>query len=109
MHRFAGPAAGTRYALAIDDIVDERALARQIARVIARARIAAGLSQSELAARMATAQSFVARLESGRVLPTTMTLVKIANATGASLRLDLVLPAGSCEAADWHKADPHAS
>jgi predicted transcriptional regulator len=53
-----------------------------IARAIIAARAHAGLSQAELAARMATSQPFVARLEGGRTLPSMRTLLKIAEATG---------------------------
>src|SRR3954451_11135877 len=56
--------------------------ALQVARAIMQARTAARLSQAELASRMRTSQSFVARFESGRSLPSTMTLVKVARATG---------------------------
>jgi transcriptional regulator with XRE-family HTH domain len=53
-----------------------------IARAIIAARAHAGLSQAELAARMQTSQSFVARLESGRTLPSMRTLLRVAEATG---------------------------
>ena len=51
-------------------------------RAIIAARAHAGLSQAELAARMATSQPFVARLEGGRTLPSMRTLLKVAEATG---------------------------
>jgi transcriptional regulator with XRE-family HTH domain len=51
------------------------------------ARTAAGLTQLQLAKRMRTSQSVVARLEGGRVLPSTRTLEKIAKATGTELRI----------------------
>jgi transcriptional regulator with XRE-family HTH domain len=47
-----------------------------------RARLRAGLSQAELAARMGTSQSTIARLESGQTLPSTKTLLRCAEATG---------------------------
>jgi transcriptional regulator with XRE-family HTH domain len=53
-----------------------------IARAIIAARAHAGLSQAELARRMATSQPFVARLESGRTLPSLRTLLRVAEATG---------------------------
>lgn len=53
-----------------------------IARAIIAARAHAGLSQAELAARMETSQPAVARLESGRTLPSMRTLLKVAEATG---------------------------
>jgi ribosome-binding protein aMBF1 (putative translation factor) len=53
------------------------------------ARIRAGLTQAELAARMKTTQSVIARLESGRVRPSTSTLQKYAAATGSRLKIIL--------------------
>ena len=53
-----------------------------IAHAIISARTQAGLSQAELAERMDTSQPFVARLESGRTLPSMRTLLKVAEATG---------------------------
>ena len=58
-----------------------------IARAVIEARARAELTQSELAERMATTQSVVARLESGRILPSARTLQKIARATGTRLRI----------------------
>jgi DNA-binding XRE family transcriptional regulator len=57
----------------------EFALAREL--IAARAR--AGLSQAQDAERMGTSQSTVARLESGRTLPSMRTLARYANATGS--------------------------
>jgi ribosome-binding protein aMBF1 (putative translation factor) len=54
---------------------------------IANARRRAGLSQAELARRMKTTQSTVARLESGRGQPSTRTLVRFAKATGHRLKI----------------------
>ena len=54
---------------------------------VARARMRARLTQAELAERMATTQSVVARLESGRVCPSTRTLERVARATGTRLRI----------------------
>lgn len=54
---------------------------------IAKARRRAGLSQAELARRMNTTQSTVARLESGRGQPSTRTLLRFAKATGHKLRI----------------------
>ena len=58
-----------------------------LARSLIKARTRAQLTQAELAARMATTQSVVARLESGRVYPSTRTLEKVARATGTRLRI----------------------
>jgi len=54
-----------------------------------RARLRAGLSQVELAERMGTSQSAIARLESGRTLPSAKTLIRFAEATGSKVELRL--------------------
>ena len=54
---------------------------------VAKARQRAGLSQAELAKRMKTTQSMIARLESGRGLPSTRTLGRFAKATGYRLKI----------------------
>jgi len=61
----------------------------EIATELIRARLRAGLSQAELAERMRTSQSTVARLESGKTLPSTKTLVRFAEATGSKIELRL--------------------
>lgn len=71
------------YATAYEALEDEFSLAS--AMIAARSR--AGLTQEELADRMQTKQSVVARLESGHVMPTTRTLEKIAKATGSKLKI----------------------
>ena len=55
-----------------------------------RARIAAGLTQAEVAARTGTTQSAIARLEGGAVSPTVETLRKYAKAVGKRLRVEMV-------------------
>lgn len=61
-----------------------------IARELIAARTRAGLSQAEVAERMGTSQSTIARLESGRTLPSLRTLERYANTTGngAFVRLE---------------------
>ena len=54
---------------------------------VAKARARAGLSQAQLAKRMKTTQSTIARLESGRGLPSTRTLARFAKATGHRLKI----------------------
>ncbi len=54
-----------------------------LARELIAARDRAGLTQSELAERMHTTQSTIARLESGRTLPSMRTLARFAEATGS--------------------------
>ena len=50
-----------------------------------RARAAANLTQAELAARIGTTQSAIARLEGGRLSPSVRTLRRYAEATGSRL------------------------
>ena len=59
------------------------------ANMVIGARAHANLSQAELAERMGTSQSAIARLESGRFKPSTRTLEKLAAATGMRLRIVL--------------------
>ena len=59
------------------------------AQMVIGARAHANLSQAELAERMGTSQSAIARLESGRIKPSTRTLEKLAAATGMRLRIVL--------------------
>lgn len=60
-----------------------------IASELIRARLRTGLSQAELAARMGTSQSAIARLESGQTLPSTKTLLRFAEATNSKIKLRL--------------------
>lgn len=55
----------------------------ELAREFIAARTRAGLTQSELAERMQTTQSTIARLESGRTMPSMRTLARYAEATGS--------------------------
>jgi len=66
-----------------DALEEEFALAS--AMIAARSR--AGLTQEQLAAKMKTTQSTIARLESGKALPSARTLQRIAEATGSKLRI----------------------
>lgn len=58
-----------------------------LAEAIAKARGRAGLTQEEVAQRMQTTQSNIARLEAGRTIPSTRTLKKFAAAIGARLNI----------------------
>lgn len=62
---------------AYDALADEFDLARELI----AARVRAGLTQAEVAERMGTTQSVVARLESGAQMPSVNTLLKFAKAT----------------------------
>jgi len=66
---------------------------------VAKARARAGLSQAELARRMKTTQSTIARLESGRGRPSTRTLDRFAKATGHRLKISFVPMKGASETA----------
>ena len=59
----------------------------EIARAVITARTTAGLTQEQLAERMDTTQSVIARLEGGRTRPSTQTLEKLAAATGTRLKI----------------------
>jgi DNA-binding XRE family transcriptional regulator len=65
------------------EIPDELA----VARAMIHARETAGLTQEEVAGRMKTSQSAVARLESGRAFPSLNTLKKYAKATNHRLSI----------------------
>ena len=71
------------YKAAYDALEEEYTLAA----ALIQARAAANLTQGELAQRMNTTQTAIARLESGRIKPTTRTLEKLAEATGLRLRI----------------------
>jgi transcriptional regulator with XRE-family HTH domain len=71
------------YKAAYDGLEDEFRLGHALIEV----RTAAGLSQSQLARRMKTSQSYIARIESGRVRPSTDALERFAQATRTRLRI----------------------
>ena len=66
---------------------DELAPEFRLARALIEARTNAGLTQAQMAERMQTTQSVVARLESGRAHPSTRTLEKFAQAAGLRLKI----------------------
>jgi ribosome-binding protein aMBF1 (putative translation factor) len=71
------------YVKAYNALVDEFSLAK----AMIEARAHAGLTQEQLAERMHRTQAVIARLESGRVKPSTRTLERLATATGMRLRI----------------------
>ena len=71
------------YKGAYDAIAEEFDLAR----ALIEARTAAGLSQSQLARRMKTSQSYIARIEGGKVRPSSDALERFAQATRTRLRI----------------------
>jgi ribosome-binding protein aMBF1 (putative translation factor) len=58
-----------------------------LAQAMIQARANADLTQAQLAERMHTTQGVIARLESGRVQPSTRTLQRLADATGMRLKI----------------------
>lgn len=62
----------------------------QIVEALVRARIEGNMSQAELAKRMGTTQSAIARLEGGGVSPSLTTLRRYAAAAGLKLEINLV-------------------
>ena len=60
-----------------------------IAEALIRARAEADMTQEEVARKMQTSQSYIAKLESGRVSPSMKALQRYAAATGARLRISL--------------------
>lgn len=68
-----------------------------LASMLIEARVNAKFSQAQLAKRMGTSQSTIARLESGAAKPSLSTLERFAKATGTRLRVTLepIKPAGA--------------
>jgi DNA-binding XRE family transcriptional regulator len=58
-----------------------------LASSLIKARAEADMTQEQVAKAMGTTQAVVARLESGRVLPSTRTLERFAKATHSRLRI----------------------
>ncbi|MBI4799938.1 MAG: helix-turn-helix transcriptional regulator [Desulfarculus sp.] len=54
---------------------------------VIKARIDANLTQQQLAEKMGTTQSVIARLESGGTTPSLTTLKKLAKATGTKIKI----------------------
>lgn len=58
-----------------------------LAEALIEARSRADMTQDQVAKAMGTTQAVVARLESGRTMPSTRTLERFAKATGTRLRI----------------------
>ncbi len=58
-----------------------------LAGALIEARSRAEMTQEQVAAAMGTTQAVIARLESGRTMPSTRTLERFARATGMRLRI----------------------
>jgi len=74
------------FVAAYDALEEEFALAEAL--IMARAQ--ADMTQEDVAEKMGTTQAVIARLESGRSMPSTRTLTRFADATGTQLRISFV-------------------
>src|SRR5579863_8558073 len=72
-----------KYVETYDALEDEFA----VAAALIKARSEAAMTQEEVARAMGTTQAVVARLESGRTMPSTRTLERFAKATHTRLRI----------------------
>ena len=68
---------------AVREAYEEHAYEFEIASALIRARTDAGLTQDEVAERMGTTQSAIARLEGGSQLPSMKSIIRYASAIGA--------------------------
>lgn len=73
-----------------DEAVANATLALRMAELFYEARTGAGLTQTELAARMGTTQPTIARIEGGGRVPTVEMLERLAAAVGQRLKVALV-------------------
>lgn len=86
--------AQNKYPIPADEQVEyeqayaEATLAGELAELVYRLRVDAGLTQTELARRMGTTQSSIARIEAGGSLPSMAVLAKLSRATGTPLHLN---------------------
>jgi DNA-binding XRE family transcriptional regulator len=72
-----------RFVAAYEALEEEFALAASLI----RARALANMTQEQVAQVMGTTQAQVAKMESGRTMPSTRTLQRFAEATGTRLRI----------------------
>src|SRR5450432_1125996 len=72
-----------KFKAAYDALEEEFALAS----ALIEARAIADMTQEQVAEAMGTTQTVIARLESGRAMPSTRTLERFAKATGTRLRI----------------------
>ena len=70
-----------------DRAYEAATLAGELAELVCAVRTRAGLTQTELARRMGTTQSSIARIEGGGSLLTVDMLARLSRATGTPLRL----------------------
>lgn len=72
-----------------DQAAADMELRLHLAELVYDARIAAGLTQAELAQRMGTRQPVISQIENGEQVPTVAMLDRVARATGKTLRISL--------------------
>ena len=84
-----------RYVAAYNALEEEFALAS----AMIKARAEADMTQEQVATAMGTTQAVIARLESGKVLPSTRTLERFAKATRTRLRISFARETISRQAA----------
>ena len=72
-----------KYKRAYEDMEEEFTLAR----TLIKARVDAGLTQAQVARRMKTSQAAIARMEGGKVKPSTSSLERYAKALNKRLRI----------------------
>jgi len=84
-----------KYVAAYDALGEEFALAS----AMIKARADADMTQAQVAKAMGTTQAVIARLESGRIRPSTRTLERFAKATKTRLRISFARETLSREAA----------
>lgn len=77
---------GPKYRKAFTELEDEFL----IAKALIQARTSANLTQKQVAKRMGTTQSVVARMESGNPLPSLKSVVRYAAAVNSKIDLKLV-------------------
>ena len=83
-----------KYVAAYDALEEEFALAS----AMIKARAEADMTQEQVAKAMGTTQAVIARLESGKVLPSTRTLERFAKATKTRLHISFARETLSREA-----------
>ncbi|WP_037086969.1 helix-turn-helix domain-containing protein [Neorhizobium vignae] len=81
------------FVAAYDALEEEFALAE----ALMKARAQASMTQEDVAKAMGTTQAAIARLESGRSMPSTRTLQRFADATGTKLRIRFEKPKSSAK------------
>lgn len=74
---------------AVREAYEAQAAEFSITRELIAARLRAGLTQAQMAERMGTSQSVIARLEGGRRTPSIETVQRYARATGCRAVLKL--------------------